>query len=202
MNELKELKWQSLMSAAAYVIMGIILLAFPETTAKTLCYVVGIAGLVIGVFTVLAYLFRDMQKNYYRNDFVIGMVEIMLGAFVLYKAELIIALIPFILGILVVFSGISKLQNCIDIRRMGCGNGLPFFILAAVNIVFGVVLIVAPFKAAKVLFMVIGAGLLFSGISDTIATLYMSKKVKNYVQTAAALEQDIREVNTEEDKAL
>lgn len=200
MNQLKELKWQSLITAAAYVIMGIILLVFPETTARTLCYVVGIIGLVVGIFTVLAYLFRDVQKNYYRNDFVIGMVEVMLGAFVLYKADLIIALIPFILGILVVFSGITKLQNCIDVRRMGYGNGLAFFILAMINIVFGIVLVVAPFEAVKVLFMVIGVGLLFSGISDTVATLYMSKKVKNYVQTREALEQKIREVDPEDYK--
>lgn len=198
MNPLKEMKWQSLLTAALYIIMGIILLVFPETTARTLCYVVGISGVVVGIFTVLAYLFRDVQKNYYRNDFVIGMVTVMLGAFILYKADLIIALIPFILGILVVFSGISKLQNCIDVRRMNYGSGLVFFVLAVMNIVFGIVLIMNPFGAVKVLFLVIGAGLLFSGITDTVATLYLSKKVRDYVNTQTALEQQIREVNGED----
>lgn len=198
MDQLKELKWQSLLTSALYVIMGIILLVYPETTARTLCYVVGIAGVVIGIFTVLAYLFRDVQKNYYRNDFILGMVEVALGAFVLYKADLIIALIPFLLGILVVISGISKLQNCIDVRRMNYGSGLVFFIMAMVNIVIGVVLVMAPFEAAKVMFMLIGVGLLISGITDTVATLYMARKVKEFVKNRKASEQEVEQIEIKE----
>lgn len=194
MNPLKQMKWQSLMTSALYIIMGIVLIVFPETTATTLCYVVGISGVVIGVFTVLAYLFRDVHKNYYRNDFVSGMMEILLGAFVLYKAQLVIDLIPFILGIFIVFSGINKLQNCIDVRRMGYGNGLLFFVLAMINIVVGIILIIDPFGAVKVLFMVIGAGLVFSGITDTVATLYMAQKVKEFAADMEVLEQPVKEI--------
>lgn len=194
MNPLKQMKWQSLMTSALYIIMGIVLIVFPETTATTLCYVVGISGVVIGVFTVLAYLLRDVHKNYYRNDFVSGMMEILLGAFVLYKAQLVIDLIPFILGIFIVFSGINKLQNCIDVRRMGYGSGLLFFVLAMINIVVGIILIIDPFGAVKVLFMVIGAGLVFSGITDTVATLYMAKKVKEFTSDMEVLEQPVKEI--------
>lgn len=199
MHSLKDMKWQSLMTAALYIIMGIVLLIFPETTAKTLCYVVGISGIVIGAFTVLSYLFREVTQNYYRNDFVIGMVAILLGAAVLYKAELVIALIPLILGILVVFSGITKLQNSIDIRRMGYGNGLVFLVLAILNILLGAILIIDPFNAVKVLFMVIGVGLLFSGISDTIATLYMASKVKLYISKTEVTAVSVTEIKEEEE---
>ncbi|MBD5460083.1 MAG: hypothetical protein HDR26_03950 [Lachnospiraceae bacterium] len=194
MKLLREMKWQSLIGSAIYIIMGIVLLVFPENVMPALCYVVGIVGVVIGVFTVLAYLFRDVQKNYYRNDFTVGMVEILLGAFVLYKASEVGELIMAIMGILVVLSGIGKLQNCIDVRRMNYGTGLVFFILAVINIAFGVVLIVDPFGAARVLAMVIGAGLVFSGVTDAVATLYMSKKVKNFVSTVAVMDQEFREV--------
>lgn len=200
MSQLKEMKLQSLITAALFVILGIILIIYPETTAQTLCYVVGIAGVVIGIFTVLAYLFRDVQKNYYRNDFIIGTVEVFLGAFVLYKAELIIELIPFILGILVVFSGLSKLQNCIDIRRMNQGNGLAFFIVAMLNIICGVVIVVVPFETVKVLFFVIAGGLLFSGITDTVATIYMAKKIKGFLETMNALTQEPKEIECKESK--
>lgn len=198
MNTLKELKWQSLLSSAAYAIMGVILLVFPETTAKTLCYIIGISSIVIGIFWILIYLFRDIEKNYYRNDFVIGMTIILLGVFVLCKADLIITLIPSILGILIIFSGIGKLQNTIDIRRMGKGNGLVFFVLAAINIVFGGILLMAPITAVKVTFMLIGVGLLFSGISDLILSLYMGKTVKNHMKHMEVLELEVKEINEEE----
>ncbi|MBQ9123622.1 MAG: DUF308 domain-containing protein [Lachnospiraceae bacterium] len=206
MNFTKEAKWQNLIGNAIYIILGIVLLVFPEATAKTFCYVIGISGIVIGVFTILIYLFREVQKNYYRNDFVVGSMEILLGAVVLYKAELIASLIPYILGILVVFSGILKLQTTIDVRRMRLGTELFFLILSLVNIVWGVVLILDPFRAfmedqvfaTKLLFIFIGVGLLFSGISDTIATLYMSRMVRRQEKQGAPVDLEIREITDKE----
>ena len=206
MNFTKEAKWQNLIGNAIYIIMGIVLLVFPEASAKTFCYVIGIAAIVIGVFTILIYLFREVQKNYYRNDFVLGAMEILLGAVVLYKADLIVSLIPYILGILVVFSGILKLQTTIDVRRMRIGTELVFLILSLINIVWGVVLILDPFRAfmedqvaaLRLLFIFIGIGLLFSGISDTISTLYMSRMVRRQEKEGAPVDLEIREITDKE----
>ncbi|MBQ7955999.1 MAG: DUF308 domain-containing protein [Lachnospiraceae bacterium] len=194
MGSLKGMKWQSMLTAALFVIMGIVLIIYPETTAETICYVVGISGVVIGIFTVLAYMFRDVEKNYYRNDFIVGMMEILLGAFVLYKADLIIELIPCVLGMLVVFSGISKLQNCINLRQMNCGNGLVFFIMAVVNMLWGILLVIDPFDDTELLFILIGVGLLISGITDTFATLYMAKKMRDYMKVTEAMTKGVREI--------
>ena len=206
MNFTKEAKWQNLIGNAIYIIMGIVLLVFPEASAKTFCYVIGIAAIVIGVFTILIYLFREVQKNYYRNDFVLGAMEILLGAVVLYKADLIVSLIPYILGILVVFSGILKLQTTIDVRRMRIGTELVFLILSLINIVWGIVLILDPFRAfmedqvaaIRLLFIFIGIGLLFSGISDTISTLYMSRMVRRQEKEGAPVDLEIREITDKE----
>ncbi|MGN1146780.1 MAG: HdeD family acid-resistance protein [Lachnospiraceae bacterium] len=187
MRILKELKWQSILYAALYIVLGVILLLFPETTATTLCYAVGGAAIVIGVVSVCIYLFRDVSRNTYRNDFVSGLVSILLGIFIFYKVDLIISLIPFVLGIAVVVSGFLKLQDCIDVRRMGYGNGLALFILAIINVALGIVLVLNPFSTAILLFRIIGIGLIFSGISDLVTTLYMSKKIKNYVDDMKVL---------------
>ncbi len=199
MEQIKGMKWQSMLTAALFVIMGIVLIVYPETTAETMCYVVGIAGVVIGIFTVLAYVFRDVQKNYYRNDFIVGMMEILLGAFILYKADLIIELIPCVLGMLVVISGIGKLQNCIDLRQMKSGDGLPFLIMAVVIMVFGILLVIDPFDDTEVLYILIGVGLLVSGITDAFATLYMAKKVKDFLKVREALSTGVREIECKEE---
>ena len=84
-------------------------------------------------------------------------------------------------------SGFMKLQDCIDVRRMGYGNGLVLFLLALVSIVHGIVLIVNPFHASTVLMRLVGAGLLFCGVSDLFSTLYMSRKIKHYIESAGEL---------------
>lgn len=186
MKLLKELKWKSIMYAALYILMGLILLLFPETTATILCYAVGGASVAAGAVTVCIYLFRDAAKNTYRNDFVTGLAAVLLGIFLIVRVDMVKALIPFVLGIAVMVSGFIKLQNCIDVRRMGYGSGLGLFLLAFVSIAHGAVLIINPFHAAVVLMRLIGIGLLFCGVSDLLATIYMSRKIKNYIENTGA----------------
>jgi len=197
MNLLKEMKWKALFYAAIYVIIGLILLIFPETTAKTLAYAIGVSAILVGAFTVVSYLFRDVSRNYYRNDFVSGMTAIIVGILILMGTEFVISIIPFVLGVLILFSGILKLQHLIDVRRMHYGNGLAFFILAFVNIALGILLIADPFGAVTVLFRLLGAGLVFSGITDALSALYMSRKVGDYVKTQEALTVQAQEVEEE-----
>lgn len=187
MRILKEIKWDSFLSALLYVVMGVVLLLFPDTTARTLGYLVGGVAVVAGAVSMICYLLRNANENYYRNDFLYGLVGIALGCFVFYKVDLIISLIPFILGLLVVVSGCGKLQDVIDMKRIGYGNWIAMLILAVLNVVFGVVLLKNPFSAAEVLLQVIGAGLIFSGITDGFVTFYFAKRIKNYLKDMEAL---------------
>lgn len=180
MEIFKEAKWKSVMYAILYVLMGVILILFPETTASTLCYAVGGTAIVIGVIVAGMYLFRDASQNTYRNDFVSGLIFISIGILIFYKVELFIALVPFILGIAVIVSGFIKLQDCIDVRRMGYGNGLFLLLLAIVNVILGIILIINPFATVIILFIVMGVGLIFSGVSDLVTTLYLFQKTNKY----------------------
>lgn len=201
MKIVKELKWQSMLYQILYILMGVVLLLFPETTAKTICYAAGGAAIVVGVVVVCIYLFRDAAKNAYKNDFVSGLVSILLGIFLFYKVDLILELIPFLLGIAVIISGFMKLQNCIDVRRMGYGNGLALFLLALINVIIGIILLVDPFQKAIFLFRLIGVGLIFSGATDLAATLYMFRKVSNFVADMQVLNgsaEDVREAAKKE----
>ena len=117
MKMLKELKWEAILTGVLYILLGIVALVIPETMQKTLGYLIGIVLIVAGLISIICYLLRDARENYYHNEFVFGLVGMVVGAAVLYKVEVIISLIPFILGILVLFSGCSKLQDAIDVQQ-------------------------------------------------------------------------------------
>lgn len=177
---LKEMKWNAILRSVIYMILGIILIVFPDTTARTLCYIGGGAVVIAGVVTLITYQFRELEVRYYRNDFVVGLIEVLLGLFCIYKANLLISLLPFILGIFVVISGFCKLQNGLDVKRMGYANWYIFVLLSAANIVFGMILLWNPFTAATVMFIIIGAGLVFSGATDLILTVLISRQMHQY----------------------
>ena len=177
-----------------YILMGIVVLVLPDTMAKTLGYLIGVVLIVAGAFSMICYLLRDAYQNYYHNDFLVGLVEIGLGCVVLYKVEWVISLIPFLLGLLVLISGCSKLQDAIDMKRLEYGNWIAMLIMAAVNAVLGMVLLFNPFEAAAVLMRIIGAGLIFSGITDCAATIYFAGKLQYYVQRKQDMEAEFKEV--------
>ena len=197
MKMLKELKWEAILTGVLYILLGIVALVIPETMQKTLGYLIGIVLIIAGLISMVCYLLRDARENYYHNEFVFGLVGIVVGAAVLYKVEVIISLIPFILGILVLFSGCSKLQDAIDLKRLSYGSWVGMLVVAVINIILGIVLICNPFKAAIVLFRVLGVGLILSGVSDCFSTIYFARKFRRFKQEQDALDSTFEEINTE-----
>ena len=197
MKMLKELKWEAILTGVLYILLGIVALLIPETMQKTLGYLIGIVLIVAGAVSIICYLLRDARDNYYHNEFVFGLVGIVLGVAVLYKVEVIISLIPFILGILVLFSGCSKLQDAIDLKRLSYGSWVGMLVVAVINIILGVVLICNPFQAAILLFRVLGVGLILSGASDCFSTIYFARKFRRFKQERDALDSTFEEIHSE-----
>lgn len=199
MRTLKEIKWSAMLKGILYILLGVVALVIPETMEKTLGYMLGIVLIIAGGISMIGYLLRDARENYYRDDFVFGLAAIVLGIIVLLKVEVIISLIPLLLGILVVISGCAKLQDVIDMKRMNSGNWILMLILALINLILGLVLIFNPFKAAALMFRMIGIGLIFSGITDCITIIYFANKIKDYIQGAGAVEGSYEEVTEGKD---
>lgn len=191
---LKQMKWETLLTSLLYIVLGIVALLIPDTMVKTLGYLIGILLIVAGAVSMIGYLLREPHQNYYRNDFGFGLMGIAVGILFLYKVEWIISLVPAILGILVVASGCRKLQDVIDMKRMGYGNWVVVLILAVVNVVFGAGLIMNAFDAALLLLQLVGAGLIFSGVTDCVTCLYLAGKVKGYFDNLEAVDSTYEEV--------
>ena len=101
-------------------------------------------------------------------------------------------------GVLVLCSGCSKLQDAIDLKRLDYGSWLGLLIVAAINIILGVVLIYNPFKAAILLFRVLGVVLILSGAGDCFSTIYFARKLRRFKQEQDALDSTFEEVDPKE----
>lgn len=187
----REVKWSMLLSAALYIVLGLVLVIFPATTARTICYMIAGIAIVVGLVNLVVYFTRNITRNYYRNDFVMGLMMVVLGIFVIYKADLVIALVPFIIGLCIIVSGLFKLQGALDVQRMG-GNSVVILGLAIVNVVIGILMVINPFESALLLYRLLGVGLLFSGLTDMVSTLYLSGKMHHYMKKMDEAEDAIK----------
>lgn len=181
MQFLKQLKWNLILMALGLIALGVILIIWPTQTLKTSCYILAVLLIAIGVVSLISYVRKDITGILYRYDLVVGVSAALGGILVIVKAEQLMELIPVVLGFLVTISGILKIQNSIDMLRLGYGTWYIAFAMALINIVFGVVLLINPF-AWEIFITCIGVALVYSGITDLYMTIAISIRLKN-IQT-------------------
>ena len=176
MSLLKQLKWNLIAIAVAFIALGVILIIYPTEVMTTACYMIAALLIIIGVISLVNYLRKDITGLIYRYDLVVGLSSILGGILIIVKIDDLTKLIPVVLGFLVTISGILKMQNSVDMLRLGNGTWHVAFGLAIVNIIFGIVLLINPF-AEELLITLMGIALIYSGLTDMFVTIVISKKL-------------------------
>ena len=193
MKLLKQLKWNLILLAVIFIALGIVLILWPGATMKTICYLLAAMLLALGVASLINYLRKDISGIIYRYDLVVGLCAILGGILVIVKVDKLTDLIPAVLGFLVTMSGILKMQNSVDMLRLGHGTWHVAFAMAIVNIVAGIVLLMNPFEAAQILIMCIGIALVYSGITDLYVTISISRRLSKIKTEIVVAEEDSEE---------
>ena len=193
MSLLKQLKWNLILLAVIFIALGIVLILWPGATMKTICYLLAAMLLALGVVSLINYLRKDISGIIYRYDLVVGLCAILGGILVIVKVDKLTDLIPAVLGFLVTMSGIMKMQNSVDMLRLGHGTWHVAFAMAIVNIVAGIVLLMNPFEAPQILIMCLGIALVYSGITDLYVTISISRRLSQLKTEIVVAEDDSEE---------
>lgn len=173
---------QTLFRAAATIVAGLVMVIFPSMTQSTIAYVLSIVLVLFGLFRLLRYFHKtdrdgDGDLEYGSPvDFVVGVVFIVLAGLV---AKMFISIIPLVFGIFILICGVLKLEQGIALLRVKSNKAKPVMIIAAVTVAIGLFSAFNPFSAGRVLIVIIGAGLLFSGITDLVTAGFVSKIMKD-----------------------
>lgn len=180
MNFLKNMKWNMIVSSIFSIILGAVLMVFPDTSLYVIVNIIAIAFAVGGIASIIRYFTYDLRVSLYRNDFLAGVISLTIGLLLFINPGVIVALVPFVLAIFIMISGFIKLQDGIDAYRMGYKNSFIYIVLAVLSLIAGLIVMFNLFETATLLFIFIGASLVYTGISDIFTTLYLSRKLHEY----------------------
>lgn len=175
MNLLKDKKG-TILRSIILIVGGVTLLLYPEMATNTLAYIIALVFVVMGVINIIGFFRNDKgDEGGYSYGLVVGGLLIIFAALI---SKILISLIPIILGFIVLFSGLIKLQQVFQLTRHKVDGWVPIAVMAGINIVVGCLAIFNPFSTVNLLLRIVGAGLLFGGITDLISSGYVSKKIK------------------------
>src|SRR5258708_25262151 len=154
--------WIFLLQGIAGIVLGLMLITQPEATMVALTTVLGFYWLITGVLA-LVQVCVDRSTPWIWS-LLSGIVGILAGLFVL-RHPLVAALtVPTILIIILGIQGL--VMGVIEIIGGFKGGGVGSFVLGAINVLVGLLLLGSPVAAALAVPVVFGVLLLIQGVAS------------------------------------
>ena len=178
MNYIKSLKVNYSLSAVICVILGIVLLVWPGQSTQVVCMVLGIVLGGFGLIQIILYLATKEKTMISHSMMMLGVVLAVIGGWIVLKPETIIKAVPMIVGILIVIHGLHNAVQAIDLKKMQYDNWWVALLLSLLTVALGVVLICNPFTIVDTVVRIIGAFLVYDGLSDMwiLSRIFKTKK--------------------------
>lgn len=189
---MKEMKRSLILTSVLYILLGLVLVIWPDSAARLICYCLGAALVIFGIFRVINYFTISISSLLFRNDLLIGLTSLGAGLFLIFFPEIIISILPFVLGLVIVFGSFVKLQHSVDLKRIGYTGWWIDLLLSVLTIVLGIIVLFNPFFAAATLIIFIGASFIVEGITDLWTFIRIRRRVKEFRQDLEALDADAR----------
>ena len=167
-------------SPLIYILMGLALIMKPGLVEDAFCYILAAAAILMGIVKLIAYMATKVETRIAEdtNGFAVGISLILLGLFVLMKSTMFVLLVPFVLGFMITFKGIEGIQNVLNLKKFGFGYRKGVMAVSVIIVIFGIVVMVNPFSTLKVLLVMLGIGLLASGVFDLLADMVFTRTLK------------------------
>lgn len=183
-----------------YIVLGAALIVEPALVENMFSYLLAGAAIIVGLLKLVSYLFTKVETRIEEdtNGFALGISLMILGVFVLMDSAMFIMLIPFVLGFMITFKGIEGIQNILNLRKFGFPIQKGFLLVSLVIAAFGILVMINPFSTKKLLLVMLGIGLVVSGLFDVIADIIFTHKMKKGPQEPEKVKKDAVEEVFEE----
>lgn len=178
---LKKLKWESVTMALVAIVVGIVFVAAPSASAKVLCYVAGTMLIIAGVLCFVRFFTARLALP---GFMVYGIMLMLAGIFCCVRPDIVAGIITVGFGAYLVLDGAFKLRDGIQYTAKGIRGGWIMFLLSAVTVVLGIVVMFGTFDSVVTL---AGISLIVDGVVDLATAAYFgiyARKAKKAAKKA------------------
>lgn len=176
---LKKIKANVIVSSLLCVILGLVLVVRPGLSIRIVCTAVGIVLVVSGIVRVIDYFTERDGSMYSQINLIFGIVLAVVGVWITVKPDKVLAIIPIIVGIVIVIHGLHNIKQAMELWRDKYDKWWVAAVMGALTVGFGVLLICRPFSAIDTVVMMIGLFLIYDGVSNIwiVSRIYKNAKI-------------------------
>ena len=161
------------------ILIGILLLVDPVGFTSGILVAFGIVLILMGIGTAVKYFRTEPEEAAVRQSLAKGILLLLAGAFCACNPHWFIATFPvltLVYGVVILITGITKLQWTVDMIRMKRSKWFWAAISAAISILCGITIITSPFSTTAVLWMFIGISLIVEAVLDMIGSIFGNRE--------------------------
>ena len=169
---IQDMKHNYFVNAVVMVLLGLVLVIWPHILGVMLCYLLGGALIVMGVFQLISFLRGERLGFYNKFVMMMGIVLVLLGIWICTQPHIVLSIIPVVVGIIVLIHGLMDIQYTLDIKKAGSTKWWIALIAAILTLVVGLLLVFNPFTVYEITMVLLGIAMLYDGGSDLALLLF------------------------------
>ena len=176
---LQEQRRSSALVALVTIILGVVLVVWPDRSVSMICAILGGALLLCGLLYVIGWFAGKRRQS--KSVFMIipGVILAGLGVWLMTSSSTVIALIQYVFGAVVLFHGILDLQAALALLTQRMNKWCIDLLLALLTLGLGLLILANPFGTFAALVVLIGIALIYDGASDLWLIGRLSRSLRN-----------------------
>lgn len=165
----KRVDWSSLLLGILFIIVSLLSFRDPVGDLVAIAFVFGVFAIVKGIFELLL---RNKVKKFtgiqLRYPIVIGIIDIIIGVFILFNIQASVMALPFVFAIWFLVDSLYGLMSAGTAKVVS--NGYYWFIIFIniIGIIVGIMLFMNPITAALTLSFLVGFYFMMFGILEIV----------------------------------
>ena len=158
MRNLKIVKNAYSIMTVCLILVGAILLFWPQMGLDMICKIYGIFLVIYGIAKLSGYFARDLFQ------LALGIASLIFGFVMIFRTGYAIEFLAGLIGVFMLIDAVFKIQTAIEANRFGIERWWMILVIALIVAVIGALLLIQPFRATGVITRLIGLNLCLDGI--------------------------------------
>lgn len=158
------------------IVLGFVLVIWPDAAVNYLVILIGVLFMLPGLYAVAHHFLRPSSPEEGQRIFPIeAMGSVLLGALLVAMPTFFVNILMYLLGGVLVVAGLQQLIALIRARKWS-EVPLGFYLMPALLLLTGLMLLAYPFDAVANTFVIFGLAILFYGTTELINAYKFRKK--------------------------
>ena len=175
MSNFKLIKWNSAINAVVFLLLGLLLLIFPNESLNIGGYLIASILMLAGLsFIIRIIKARGIETNGDGINLMLSIGSIALSITIFTDPTWIIRMINIFAGIILIMSSTMNLIELLQYKQDRTTSWKIYIALVILILIVGIVIIINPLFLAKIIIRIEGIAL----IINTLTTIFLTKHVK------------------------